>query len=82
MLFRSDPKGNIRKSLVSASTDFYTLNISTLNLVVDGMCNLAKVETAGSSPVVRSTKTSLRRGFFVFVQALPNVVHPTYRGLR
>ncbi len=33
-----DPKGNIRKSLVSTVTNFHTLNIPTDNLVVDGMC--------------------------------------------
>ena len=30
-----DPKGNISKTLVCACTDCYTLNISTLNLIVD-----------------------------------------------
>ena len=32
-----DPKRNISKTLVCACTDFYTLNISTLNLIIDRM---------------------------------------------
>ena len=32
-----DPKRNISKTLMCACTDFYTLNISTLNLIVDRM---------------------------------------------
>ena len=32
-----DPKGNISKTLVCTCTDFYTLNISTLNLIIDRM---------------------------------------------
>ena len=32
-----DPKGNISKTLVCACSDFYALNISTLNLIVDRM---------------------------------------------
>ena len=33
-----DPERNIRKSLVSAITDFHTLQITTNNLIVNRVC--------------------------------------------